>query len=281
MKYLVLGAGGMAGHLIAQYLLEQGQAVEGVARRKLSFCTTHILDVTNFKALEALINSGDYDVVINCVGLLNMAAENEPDSAILINAYLPHFLARVTRNCKTRIFHMSTDCVFSGKTGNYTERDFTDGETYYARSKALGELNDQKNLTFRNSIIGPDLNENGIGLFNWFMKQSGAISGYEKSLWTGVTTLTLAKAMYAASQSNLTGLYNLVNNRVINKYQLLSLFNDATMKKLTITPVPGIDHDKSLVCTRTDFDFVIPSYEEQVYEIVQWIKEHKALYPHY
>ena len=280
MKYLVLGAGGMAGHLIVHYLLEQGEVVEGVARRNLSYCKTHILDVTDFAAVEDVINSGDYDVAINCVGLLNQTAENDPAAAIQINAYLPHFLAKVTRNRKTRIFQMSTDCVFSGKTGHYTETDIPEGDTFYARSKALGELNDEKNLTFRNSIVGPDINENGIGLFNWFMRQDGPISGYEKSIWTGVTTLTLAKAMHTASYSHLTGLYNLVNNTVINKYQLVCLFNEATNKNLTITAVPGIDHDKSLVNTRTDFNFIVPSYKEQVNEMVQWILNHSDMY-HY
>ena len=90
---------------------------------------------------------------------------------------------------------MSTDCVFSGKTGWYSETSSRDGETFYDRSKALGELENNKDLTFRNSIIGPDLNKNGIGLFNWFMKQEGQIYGFTKAIWTGVTTLTLAKAM--------------------------------------------------------------------------------------
>ena len=101
---------------------------------------------------------------------------------------------------------MSTDCVFSGKTGGYDESSLRDGETFYDRSKALGELENQKDLTFRNSIIGPDLNEEGIGLFNWFMKQTGEINGYTKAMWTGVTTLTLAKAMESAVQQGLTGL---------------------------------------------------------------------------
>src|SRR5699024_1115052 len=108
---------------------------------------------------------------------------------------------------KTKIIHMSTDCVFSGKIGNYKEDSLRDGETFYDRSKALGELDNQKDLTFRNSIIGPDINENGIGLFNWFMKQEGSINGYSKAIWTGVTTLTLAKAMDSALKEDLVGIY--------------------------------------------------------------------------
>lgn len=281
MRYLILGAGGMAGHMIVHYLKEQGEVVEGLEMRDLSYCKTYVMDATNFDDLNALIGNGNYDIVINCIGLLNQVAENNIDKAILLNSYLPHFLVKVTKDMKTKIIHMSTDCVFSGKRGHYTERDNPDGETYYDKTKALGELNDKKNLTFRNSIIGPDINENGIGLFNWFMKQDGEINGFEKSLWTGVTTLTLAKAMHKASYENLTGLYNLVNNKVTNKYALLILFNKYTCKGLKINKVDGIKHDKSLYGTRNDFDFIVPSYEEQIKEMIEWIDNHKNLYMHY
>lgn len=281
MKYLVLGAGGMAGHIISNYLIEQGEIVEGLERRPLDYCKTYVMDATHFDDLKNLIVENDYDVIINCIGLLNQNAEDNVDLAILLNSYLPHFLAKVTKNLKTKVIQMSTDCVFSGKRGSYTEKDFPDGETYYDRTKALGELNDDKNLTFRNSIIGPDINLNGIGLFNWFMKQNGPINGYEKSKWTGVTTLTLAKAMHRASYEGLTGLYNLVNNDVTNKFELCSLFNKYSEKGLIINRVDGIVHDKSLYRTRNDFSFTVPSYEEQVKDMFEWINSHKELYPHY
>ena len=281
MKYLILGAGGMAGHLITIYLKEQGEEVEGLATRNLNYVKTYVLDATKFDELEKLIKDNDYDIVINCIGILNKAADDNKCSAILLNSYLPHYLAKITKDSKTRIIHMSTDCVFSGKKGHYTEDDIPDGETYYDRTKALGELNDDKNLTFRNSIIGPDINVNGIGLFNWFMKQAGEINGFDKAIWTGVTTLTLAKAMHKASYEGLTGLYNLVNNDTISKYELLKLFNRHSNKALTINKIDGISLDKSLYRTRNDFSFVVPTYEEQVKEMFEWINDHKELYPQY
>lgn len=281
MKYLVLGAGGMAGHLITNYLLEQGETVEGLARYRLSYCKTHVMDVTDFNSLKKIILENNYDYIINCIGILNQKAEENVDDAILLNSYLPHFLVAVTQNIDTRVIHMSTDCVFSGKKGKYTENDFPDGETYYDRTKALGEIIDSKNLTFRNSIIGPDMNENGIGLFNWFMKQQKDINGYEGSKWTGVTTLTLAKAMHRASKEKLTGLYNLVNNDIINKYELISLFNKYTGKNLIIHKIDGVIQDKSLLRTRNDFQFLVPSYEEQISDMIKWINSHKEFYPHY
>lgn len=281
MKYLVLGAGGMAGHIITNYLLEQGESVDGLERRELSYCKTFVMDATKFDKLKEVLEVGEYDYIINCIGLLNTACDEHIDLAILLNSYLPHFLVEITKELKTRVIQMSTDCVFSGKKGNYTELDNPDGETKYDKTKALGEINDEKNLTFRNSIIGPDINENGIGLFNWFMKQSGEINGFKKSLWTGVTTLTLAKAMHKASYDNLTGLYNLVNNSVTNKYELCSMFNKYMNKELKINKIDGINHDKSLYRTRNDFDFEVPSYEQQIKEMSDWINSHKELYPHY
>ncbi|MBO1912028.1 sugar nucleotide-binding protein, partial [Microvirga sp. 3-52] len=176
-----------------------------------------------------------------------------------LNSYLPHYLSKVTVDSVTRIIHMSTDCVFSGDTGSYTESSLRDGLTFYDRSKALGELNNNKDLTFRNSIIGPDINEEGIGLFNWFMKQTGKINGFDRAIWTGVTTLTLAKAMEEALNQKLTGLYNLVNNDMINKFELLNLFKDVFKKEeLLITPFSDVEVNKSLINTRLeDFDFKI------------------------
>lgn len=281
MRYLVLGAGGMAGHMITSYLLEQGEYVDGIARRQLEYCNTLILDVTELEQLEEIIINNKYDYVINCVGILNNDAEQHIDKAIIINSYLPHFLVKVTESLDTRVIHLSTDCVFSGKRGKYTEIDIPDGETIYDRTKALGEIKDNKNLTFRNSIIGPDVNSNGIGLFNWFMHQKGEIGGFEKSIWTGVTTLTLARAIHKASYSKLTGLYNLVNNEVINKYELLCLFKKYTGKQIEINKIDGIVHDKSLCRTRNDFEFVVPSYEDQIKEMCDWIRCHTKLYPHY
>lgn len=281
MKYLVLGAGGMAGHMIANYLIEQGENVEGLERRNLNFCNTYVQDVTDFERLKTIIDNGNYDYIINCIGVLNQAAEDNKALAIMLNSYLPHFLADYTKEKKTSIIHMSTDCVFSGSKGLYTENDFPDGKSFYDRTKALGELRDNKNLTFRNSIIGPDMNENGIGLFNWFMKQESEVDGYEKSIWTGVTTLVLAKAMYVASKVHLYGLYNLVNNVNSNKYELCYYFNKFSEKELLVNKVNGIVQNKSLFRTRNDFDFTVPTYETMIKEMIDWVNNHRNLYPHY
>jgi len=282
MKLLVLGGSGMAGHTLSIYFKESGYDVTVFSRKKISYCKNINGDVTNFKELKNIINSTQYDAVINAVGILNQDADDNKANAVLLNSYLPHYLSSITKNMKTKIIHMSTDCVFSGEKGSYSETALRDGKSFYDRSKALGELDNSKDLTFRNSIIGPDINSDGIGLFNWFMSQDDRIYGFTKAIWTGVTTLTLAKAMEQAIKENLTGLYNLVNNKTISKYELLKLLNKYMKNnEIQILPSDYISLDKSLVNNRKDFSFKVPSYETMVLEMSEWIKNHRNLYPHY
>lgn len=282
MKFLVLGCNGMAGHLISLFLKERGHNVVGFARSKSKYVESVVGDACDTTLLREIVKQGNFDTVINCIGLLNQFAENNKSQAALLNGYLPHYLAEITENTNTQVIHMSTDCVFSGQKGQYTEDDIPDGETFYDRSKALGELNDSKNLTLRNSIVGPDINQNGIGLLNWFMKQEGEISGYTKAIWTGQTTYQLAKTMEVAAKERVAGLINAVPSTSITKYELVKLFNHYLRNdKVVINPVDGICADKSLKRTRFEFSYLIPDYETMVAEMADWIKTHKELYPHY
>ena len=282
MKFLILGCNGMAGHTISLYLKEQGHQVYGFGRRPSSLIESAIGDARDTSLLMKLIGRNEYDSVINCIGILNQFAERDKSLATYLNAYLPHFLADVTSGTQTQVIHMSTDCVFSGKRGAYTEAALRDGETFYDRSKALGELEDGKNITLRNSIVGPDIDPEGIGLLNWFMKQIGTINGYTKAMWTGQTTLQLAKTMEVAAEQRAHGLYNMVPDHSISKYDLLQLFNRYLRNDtVDITPVEGINADKSLKRTRFDFNYLIPDYPEMVQEMAEWIFAHKTLYPHY
>ena len=282
MKLLILGATGMAGHTISIYMQERGYDVTTVSSTPFLYCKNILCDLTSPYILEKIVTEGNYTAIINCVGILNKTAEDNKHIAVSLNSYLPHYLVAITKNTKTKVIHMSTDCVFSGDSGEYDENSLRDGLTFYDRSKALGEIENNKDLTFRNSIIGPDTNEGGIGLFNWFMKQSGTISGYNHAIWTGVTTLTLAKAMESAIKEDLCGLYHLVNNTKVNKYELLKLFNKYFRDNvLSINESSDVTANKSLINNRSDFDFIVPSYEEMVFDMHQWVCNHKNLYPHY
>ncbi|MEG0471336.1 MAG: SDR family oxidoreductase [Solibacillus sp.] len=281
MKFLVLGATGMAGHMITFYLRENGHHVTTYSRTLFPSNNGITGDITDSSFLQRLI-VGDYDVIINCIGVLNEACDKNPNQAIYLNSYLPHAIAHLLKNTHTKLIHLSTDCVFSGKSAPYHEKSKPDGAMFYDRTKSLGEVNDERHLTFRNSIIGPDMKDNGIGLLNWFMKQSGTIYGYTDAIWNGVTTLTLAKAIEKAAIDDLTGLYHLVPPTSVNKYDLLHLFNKhLKSNELSILPSSNVQLDKTLINSRHDFSFLVPNYEEMIVEMRDWMHAYKNLYPHY
>lgn len=281
-KILVLGANGMAGHLITIFFKEKGYSVTGFSTKPITYCNNIVGNALNQATFKDMLLVGSYDVVINCIGILNQTAEENKSTAVYLNSYLPHLIADTLKDTPTKLIHMSTDCVFAGNTGPYFEDSFKDGKTFYDRTKALGEVDDHKNLTFRNSIIGPDINIEGIGLFNWFMKQESEIEGYSEAIWTGVTTLTLAKAMEQAIHENLCGLYNLVNNETISKYHLLCLFNKHFKNnKIIIKENNKYKIDKSLRNNRTDFSYIVPSYEDMIIEMKIWINNHYNYYNNY
>ena len=282
MNFLILGCNGMAGHTISLYLKEQGHNVLGFGKNKSVYINSVVGDARDTEFLKRIIIEGKFDSIINCIGILNEFANMNKSLAVFLNSYLPHFLKEVTANTDTQVIHMSTDCVFSGNRGQYKENDLRDGETFYDRSKALGELEDDKNITLRNSIVGPDINPKGIGLLNWFMQQSGQVNGFSKAMWTGQTTLQLAKTMEKVALIKANGLYNAVPDSLISKLDLLHLFNHHLRENsIKINSIEGVNADKSLIRTNYKYDFLIPNYDIMIEEMADWINKHKDMYPHY
>jgi dTDP-4-dehydrorhamnose reductase len=269
----------MAGHVIFNSLPKlDNYEVYGVARNVSSTNRIFNLDVSNTVELKKIIDL-EFDVVINCIGILNKDAEDNPHKAIWFNSYFPHLLESYTKNTKTKVISISTDCVFSGKKGNYTEMDIKDGAGFYATSKAMGELTNDKDLTIRTSIIGPELNKEGIGLFHWFMQQNDIVSGYSHAFWSGITTVELAKVIHQTIQQEIKGLLIVAGKPKIDKYSLLKLFNSIFRNdSLTVTEDSNYKVDKSMYSTRNDFRYSIPSYEIMIVEMKDWIETHKAYY---
>ena len=239
---------------------------------------TIVCDVTDFTKLENLVEEIHPEFIINCIGILIKGSNENPKNSILINAYLPHFLASLGDKIGAKVIHISTDCVFSGKKGGYRESDFRDADDVYGRGKALGEILSDKHLTLRTSIIGPELKQNGEGLFHWFMNQFSEVNGFTQAFWGGVTTIELAKIIEFAIINNLTGLYHVTNSDAISKFDLLNLFNSEFQKGTKINSVEGKKVDKSL---KTDFPQalpLIPNYEKMVREMKNFMVIHKELY---
>lgn len=271
-KILVLGCNGMLGHMVSLYFSEKGYEVIGLARQQSKIIPTIILDATEFDEIKEVIDKGNYDYIINCIGILNTACDKDPCNAILLNSYLPHFLAKITENLKTKVIHISTDCVFSGSKGEYTVDDIKDAQSMYGLSKSLGELKDSKNITIRTSIIGPDLNEKGIGLFNWFTHQKGEVNGFNNVYWTGLTTLECAKVIETVIETNLSGIYNAVPNTKISKYDLLCLIKKHFNIDIKINKIDEPFSDKSLV---NNFVYYILDYEPMITDLAEWVNSHE------
>lgn len=278
-KILVIGIKGMAGHVIYNYLkLNEMFDVYGIARNIHRSNKEFSIDVSDTIETKNIIKSGKFDFVINCIGILNKDAEENPAKAIWFNSYFPHFLEEVTKELDTRVIHISTDCVFNGRKGSYKENDFKDGEGYYAQSKALGEIVNSKDLTIRTSIIGPELNKDGIGLFHWFMNQNGEVSGYTSAFWSGVTTLELAKAIEFVIISPLAGLVHLTNGVPISKCELLTIFKEVWARdSVTISPFAGKEVNKSLIKSNI-LNYEVPSYRKMLDEQYSWMSKFSYLY---
>jgi len=272
MKVLVLGGKGMAGHIITAYLQQNTDYNVFYTSRDQNDEDGIFLDVTNTTKLEEVINSLQPDIIINCIGILNEHASKNTKLAFQVNSLLPHQLVKLTERINGKLIHISTDCVFLGTKGDYTESDIPDGTSFYAQSKQLGEIISDKHLTIRTSIIGPELKDNGIGLFLWFMKQEGTIKGFEEVFWNGVTTLELAKAVKTMIGHDITGLYHLGSEEKISKYRLLKLIQKVFEKAdVEIVPDSNIILDRTIKNTRPDFLYQIPSYEEMLLELKDWM----------
>ncbi len=277
MKILVLGKNGMLGHVVYNYFKELNCEIYGTVSHNGDGI---IYDAfTNMEEIENIIANIKPNVIINCIGILNKNAEDNKVLAIKLNSLLPHYLDLLSNKYNFKFIHISTDCVFEGTIGKYNEESLPDATSFYGRSKALGEINNNRNLTLRTSIIGPDNNKTSIGLFKWFITSKNKVEGYTKVIWTGVTTIELAKDIKIAIENNVCGLHHVVNNDFIAKKDLLELFKKYFNKDIEIEANANIKSEKTLIRTSKSYNFNIPSYEYMISEMKDWVLNHKELYP--
>ncbi|WP_428825249.1 dTDP-4-dehydrorhamnose reductase family protein [Azonexus sp. IMCC34842] len=261
MKILVLGASGMLGNAVFRLFAESdGFDVIGTVRSERSrrlfpeFLQSALIsgvDVENIDNLMHVLGGVKPEVVINCIGLVKQLAEaDDPLAAIPINSLLPHRMARLCAVAGARFVHVSTDCVFSGSKGMYTEADFSDAKDLYGRSKFLGEVDYPNAVTLRTSIIGHEL-EGARSLVGWFLSQSGSVRGFKRAIFSGLPTVEIARLIRDCVLSNpyLRGLYH-VSADPIDKYDLLCLLADAYGKTIDIKVDESVAIDRSLDSSR-------------------------------
>ncbi|MDQ3270868.1 MAG: SDR family oxidoreductase, partial [Pseudomonadota bacterium] len=209
------------------------------------------VDVENIDSLTRLFARVRPDVVVNCVGLIKqLAGVDDPLVAIPINAILPHKIANLCDVAGARFVHISTDCVFSGDRGMYTEGDICDATDLYGRSKYLGEVDYPNAITLRTSIIGHEL-AGTQSLVGWFLSQTVKVMGFRRAIFSGLPTVELARVIrdHVIPRPELHGLYH-VSASPINKFDLLSLVAQTYEKNIEIVSDDHLMIDRSLDSTR-------------------------------
>jgi len=261
MRVLVLGASGMIGSTTFRVLSERHDwDVYGSVRSETAkqFFPAQLaerllanVDATNYDALVDVFARIRPEVVINCVGATKHKTDgNDPLMAIPLNALLPHRLARLCEAVNARLVHVSTDCVFSGKQGHYTEEDLPDTDDVYGRSKALGEVDYPNAITLRTSTIGHEL-QSSYGLLDWFLTQQGSCKGFKRAIFSGLSSMEFARVIrdIVIPQPSLHGLYH-VAGPAIAKYDLLKLVAKVYGKAIEIIPENEFVIDRSLNADR-------------------------------
>lgn len=272
---LILGASGMLGSAMLRVFSEsEGHRALGTVRsaRALKLLPERLhaslivgVDVENFDSLSRAIGWARPNVVVNCIGVVKqVAGSDDPLDAVPINSLLPHRLARLCELASARLVHISTDCVFSGQRGRYTEDDFADANDVYGRSKFLGEVDYSNAITLRTSIIGHEL-EGARSLISWFLAQPGPIKGFTRAIFSGLPTNELARVIrdFVVPHRELRGTYH-VSAEPISKFDLLSLVATAYGKNISIVPDASLVIDRSLIGERF--------YNATGYSSESWIK---------
>lgn len=257
LRILVLGVTGMLGSVVYRYLSESGFNTWGTMRREkarayfpssLHEQLISNIDVENNDDLIKVFARVRPELVINCVGVIKqVACANDPLTVLSINALLPHRLAQLCALSQSRLIHISTDCVFSGIKGMYTEDDKSDADDLYGRSKYLGEISDLSHVfTIRTSMIGHEL-ESRHSLVDWFLSQDKEVKGYTGAIFSGLPTIELASIIrdFIIPNKELFGLYHVVAEPIA-KYELLKLIAERYHKDLQITPDDSVQIDRSL-----------------------------------
>lgn len=283
MKILLLGANGMIGYNIYQAWHDKHEMLLTVRNRPgdypenifSSVATAFETDVSDNQKLRSLIREFRPEAVVNATGITKQrATSSNVEETIKVNAVFPHQLSNLCAEYEARLVLLSTDCIFSGKKGRYTEDDVPDPLDLYGRTKLLGEVDRENVITIRKSTIGLEL-QNKHGLIEWFLGQKGQIKGYRKAIYSGLTTLRLAEIIdkILHEHPDLTGIWN-ISSDPIDKYDLLTRLSAALGRKnVEIIPDDSFMCDRSLDCSKfkaaTGLD--MPSWNMMIDELAEQI----------
>ena len=282
MRLLILGGSGMLGHQLWRGLHAQHDTWVTLRRPVADFAVHNLFDeakaiqlddITDDTALERALGQAKPEAVINCVGIIKQRDEASDEALTLrVNAEFPHRLAKRCGEAGARLIHFSTDCIFAGTKGNYTESDPSDAADLYGQSKHQGEVADAHSVTLRTSVIGHELGTN-LALLDWFLSQRGqAISGFTKAIYSGFTTLEMARIVdrILTQHPALSGVWH-VASESISKFALLQLCREKLGWEGVIEPNDEFVCDRSLNADRFNqaTGYTPPSWEAMISELAQ------------
>jgi dTDP-4-dehydrorhamnose reductase len=279
VRILILGGDGMLGHQLLNYLAARHETRVTLHQDLSSYASLGLfhhgntyasIDVRSVDRLTEVVADFRPQVVINAIGIVKQRPTSLASLPSLeINSLLPHRLAVLCKAVGARLVHISTDCVFSGRKGNYQENDPSDAEDLYGKSKYLGELHDSHCLTLRTSIIGRELIRKN-GLLEWFLSQKTPVKGYRHAIFSGFTTLEIARIIerMLLHYPQASGVYQ-VSSEPITKYALLLLFREILGHGVEIVPDEVFHCDRSLDSSRfrREFNYSPPSWERMIEEL--------------
>ena len=271
----------MAGHMVYSQLKDKYRCTE-VNRRRYSKAKGLYFDGTDRRSYNIFFDSlklEGIDYIVNCIGVLIGASAEDYNLAYTVNRDFPKYLETKFKGTETKIIHISTDCVFDGSKGGYKVTDKPTETSAYGRSKACGEIVNSKDVTIRTSIIGPDLKSEGVGLFNWFMGQTGVISGYTNAFWSGISTIELARCVEWCIEEDVVGLQQVARREKISKCQLLDLFKSSFEKEIEILEDPSKKVDKSLIPSEGAYE-IAEGYADMVNEMRAFIEYTRSQQPY-
>jgi len=280
MRILILGGTGMLGHALWQAWQDKFDTYTTLRKTNQDYVIfsgwnkeriiNHV-SVQEFETVTSAVEKVKPSILINCIGIIKqIPSANDPIATIKINSLFPYQLAQLCQKHDTKMIQISTDCVFSGNKGNYTEQDIPDPVDLYGRSKLLGEVIAPNCLTIRTSIIGRELNSQH-SLVEWFLAQRGKpVKGYDRAIYTGFTTQALVQTIEKTilEYPNIEGLWH-ISSDPITKYQLLNMMNQAFNLGITI------EKDEHFVCDRSlnsqkfrDFTgYTPPTWDEMIVQL--------------
>lgn len=264
-KIMVIGSTGMLGYAVSSYFKTNDYDIVEISRDQFDIANDPIDKLKSF-----MIGVG---VVINCAGVIKPTiAKNSIENVLKINSLFPRNLAKLSDQLGIKCFHITTDCVYTGRKGNYSEEDFFDAEDLYGLSKNAGENKDC--MTLRTSIIGEENNQSR-SLLEWAKSQAGKeVNGFTNHLWNGVTTLYLAEIIETILTQGLfeKGLFHIHSPNTVDKYQLLQIFNRAYKLELKINPAEAkepVDRSLSSIYDLSK-NAAVKTIEQQVTEMQEF-----------